>query len=378
MKPLFTPTAQKPKVVDENARGIVTMVSSKEVGSLSPIEQQTVLALKQELVNGGLTSLVAFGSKLGDNFSKISDKVLEHATVADIDFLNTHMTQIMLQTQSLNVQAMNAPPSSIPLIGGFIDRIKNVKAKVTSQYAKVNDQIQKSLEGVDLTISNITTQGDALEQMYLANTEEYRSLRYHVIAAKMRYEEVDAETNAFAKTLTVESDPFDHQQVADARRYLNNLDMTITNFEVMGTDAILTAKMIREAQQNAVLLVDKFGMVKKFTYPNWKKKFGLALITADQLKAATLANAIDDANNELVRNTATALKQSSVKIAKLSQRGVLDVATLEFVNTEMYSAAEEVARVTADGAKQRKELVARAEQMKQQLLTNRTKEVKNG
>lgn len=373
MKNSFSPTSAKKSSVVINTSTVPSVMNTNSVASLSVEEMNRVRDLKLKLSTRDMSSLLSYGDNIYDNLGKITDTVLANTTVKDLDFLGESMANVLAGTQAVNFQSLAAPKSKVPVIGKMIDRVKNVKAKVTSQYNLVSEQISKTLVEVDKVIVNLKNHDSSLGQMYDANTAEYRELQLHTIAAKSRYEEIGAEADAFERTLTVDSDPFDHQQLADARRYLENLDMTISNMEALSLDAYQTAVMIRQSQQNAVRLIDKFGMVKKFTFPNWKKKFAVALIGRDTQRGAELANTIDDANNQLARETAAMVRQTGVAVAKLSQRGVYDLETLEFVNTEFQSGAQELQQIAADGATARAELMVRVQQMKQDLQTTTLK-----
>lgn len=375
MKPLFTPAGSKAQAVFMNAQNVPTVTKSNTAVKMTETEMNRVRDLKKQLDGGNLMALSGFCGNVFDALGKISDDVLAHSTIKDLDFLGESMTMVLTGTASVNFQSLNTPKSRVPVIGKVIDRLKNVKAKVAGQYQLVSEQIAKRLTEVDVTIKNLVTLESKLVKMYDANLVEYRELQLHSFAAKARYEEIDAETEAFAKNLNDDSDPFDHQQVADARRYLTNLQMTIATIETLQLEAYQTAQMIRDLQQIAVRMVDKFGMIKKYTFPNWKKKFAVVTIGNTFQQAAVMANTIDDANNQLARDTARTIRETGVAVAKLSQRGVYDLETLEFVQNEILTGAQEVRAAVDEGIKKRNELMARAAQMKLELQSTTMKAI---
>jgi uncharacterized protein YaaN involved in tellurite resistance len=58
---------------------------------------------------------------------------------------------------------------------------------------------------------------------------------------------------------------------------------------------------------------------------------------------------VSDTTNELMRKNAELLKQGSVEIAKESERGIVDIETLQKVNADLISTIEEVIRIQQDG-----------------------------
>lgn len=378
MKPQFSPVAHKPSDafrpnstsavivsgVDTNMPAIAT---SAMVRRLTPNDQSVVLGLRQSLSKRDPNVLTNYGAAIPAEMSKMADTLLEHAKASDISFVGTKMTEVIAKAKGINVSALNGNKSHVPFIGKYIDEFKNSRAKVTGRFDVVCKQIEHTVAEVDTFCAGITKRQIALEELYQANLREYHQLHLHIVAAKLHHEETQAEMESFAASLTAGADPFDVQQLADAKRYLTNLGITISNLERQEMSAVQFAPQTRLVQQGGAQLLDKFGMVKTFTIPSWKKKFALALTIEENKQGAALANLIDDANNEFARDTATALKQTSIDVAKANQRGVYDIETIEFVQAELISGVDEVVKITTQGDKDRETVSARLAQMKQEL-----------
>ena len=67
-----------------------------------------------------------------------------------------------------------------------------------------------------------------------------------------------------------------------------------------------------------------------------------------------LQKEVNNTTNELLRNNAELLKQGSVEIARESERGIVDMETLQKVNADLISTIEEVIRIQQDGRIKRK------------------------
>lgn len=345
---------------------MVTFSQSKDVARLSPEEMNVVRELRSQLAPHDAASMAAFGAKIGENWSGLTDTLLEHTSASDITTVGPKMAEIVTSLRSLNMGDL-ANRSKVPVIGKWLDKLKNVRGNMMVKYDAVKGQIDASIAEVEKSCTSITNRMQLLEDMYAFNLAEYRQLRLHIVAAKLEYEHLTCEKAAFEKSLPEDAHPYDRQQLAEAKRYLTNLGMSISNMERLEYDAIQFGASVRIVQQGGEQLLDKFGMLKKYTFPAWKKKFALALANGDNEVGASVASMIDDANNQFARDTATALKQSSIEVAKANQRGVYDIETFDFINSEMMTSINEVAKITEQGDKDRQAVSLRLAEMKQNL-----------
>ena len=81
---------------------------------------------------------------------------------------------------------------------------------------------------------------------------------------------------------------------------------------------------------------------------------------------------VSDVTNELLKKNAEMLHQGSIDVAKESERGIVELETLQHTNQELINTLEEVRQIQEDGRKRRAEAEAelgRLEgELKQKLL----------
>lgn len=365
----FAPKPIRDMSVIENASSSNTTSIAKTSKSinLTTADQIAVRALRQQLSKNDSNNLLSFGMGIQDEFAKMADELLEHTRAQDISFVGEHLTNVVVKAKGINISTMNGNKSRIPVLGKYLDQMRNSRDRITSRFDTVSVQIEQSIGEVDKFCVGISARLKTLEDLFQANVREYKQLNLHIIAAKMAHEEISAETEAFIEVLPDNADPIDVQQIADAKRYLTNLSMTISNLERQSMAAVHFGPQVRMVQQEGLQLLDKFGMIKKFTIPSWKKNFALALTIDEHTRGAALANMIDDANNQFARDAATAQKQTSIAIAKSNQRGVFDLETIEHVQSEIITGMDELVKIVSDGDKERKAISNRLAEMKQEL-----------
>ena len=91
------------------------------------------------------------------------------------------------------------------------------------------------------------------------------------------------------------------------------------------------------------------------TIPLWKSQMVLALGTHHAQKAIEAERAVTDMTNELLKKNADTLKMATIETAKASERGVVDLETLQHTNQSLISTLDEVLQIQTDGAKKRRE-----------------------
>ncbi len=75
----------------------------------------------------------------------------------------------------------------------------------------------------------------------------------------------------------------------------------------------------------------------------------LALGIAHSQQAMAAERAVTDATNELLKKNAATLKQGTIDIAKESERGIVDIETLQQTNKQLIETLDELNKIRADG-----------------------------
>ena len=70
-------------------------------------------------------------------------------------------------------------------------------------------------------------------------------------------------------------------------------------------------------------------------------------------QAMEAQRAVTDMTNELLRQNAQTLKQGSIDIAKESERGIVELETLQNTNQQLIATLDEVQRIQAEGKAKR-------------------------
>jgi uncharacterized protein YaaN involved in tellurite resistance len=131
--------------------------------------------------------------------------------------------------------------------------------------------------------------------------------------------------------------------------------------------SIQTAPQIRLIQNNNQLLVEKIQTSILNTIPLWKNQVIIAITLFRQKKSLSLQKEVSDTTNELLKKNSEMLKGSSIEIAKESERGIVDIETLQKVNTDLISTIEETLKIQQDGRQKRAQAEEQLKKMEGEL-----------
>jgi uncharacterized protein YaaN involved in tellurite resistance len=139
--------------------------------------------------------------------------------------------------------------------------------------------------------------------------------------------------------------------------------------------SIQAGPQLRLIQNGDQALVEKIQSSILNTIPLWKNQIVIAITLFRQRSALKLQREVTDTTNELLRKNSEMLKESTVEIAKESERGIVDIETLKQVNSDLISTIEDTLKIQADGKAKRlmaeTELVKIEHELKEKLLSVR-------
>ena len=147
----------------------------------------------------------------------------------------------------------------------------------------------------------------------------------------------------------------DAQAARDLDAMCNRFEKKLHDLELTKTIAMQTAPQIRLVQGNDTMMVEKIQSTLVNTIPLWKSQMVLALGVEHSSQAAAAQREVTDMTNELLKKNAEKLKLATVETAKESERGIVDIETLQQTNASLISTFDEVMQIQEEGRKKRLE-----------------------
>lgn len=119
-------------------------------------------------------------------------------------------------------------------------------------------------------------------------------------------------------------------------------------------------------------MVEKIQSTLMNTIPLWKNQMVIALGLDHATQAAKAQREVSQATNQLLTNNAEALHTATVETAKESERGIVDIETLQHTNEKLIQTFDEVMQIQQEGrekrAKAEQELRVIEDELKQKIL----------
>ena len=176
----------------------------------------------------------------------------------------------------------------------------------------------------------------------------------YIIAGKQKLEEVRNGELAEAKAKAQASNlPEDAQAAKDIEAMCDRFEKKLHDLELTRMISIQTAPQIRLVQNNDTMMAEKIQSTLVNTIPLWKSQMVLALGIEHSNQAAKAQREVTDVTNELLKKNADLLKTASVETAKESERGIVDMETLQHTNETLISTFDEVMKIQEDGRAKR-------------------------
>ena len=322
--------APKLEVTDEEVEAKAAEVKKLDISALSPAEQAAV-----------------------------------HEFAGKIDILNTEVVEL---------KGMNFSQEEKKGLKGLFKKGGQNIASLKAQYdkAEVNvDKIVESLENHEVTLMKDIT---LMDKMYERNEEYMKELTMYILAGKLRIEQLrNEELPKYQEKARESGLPEDAQAANDFANMIGRFEKKIHDLELTRTISIQMSPQIRMVQNNDTLMMEKIRSSINNTIPLWKNQMVLALSLYHSDQAMKAQREVTNVTNQLLEANAQALHQGSVEIAKESERGIVDLETLQKTNQELIQALDEVKKIQDDGRVRRlraEEELARIEaELREKLLS---------
>jgi len=341
--------------------------------SLPPEAASMIPKLVSELSSG--KSVINYGEGTTVKISQFADKMLDQVGMMNIGEFQKPLTDVLVLCSTTNGQSIQSGKlnSRIPFMNRMRLWFSSTKTRAMSNINSVRGQID------DITKQLVTKEGDLLksiqtmEEMYVLNMQEYYALMAHIEAAEkvLATKKTDLEMFILEFNQTQgQKDPLVALEVQNKRDFIDSLDKKLYDLRAISLACLDTAPMIRNEQKSSTRMIEKFRNVRSMAIPLWKKQAALMLTSLENNRAAILGKTIDDNTNQMVRANATQTAANTVATARLSERGILDVDTMEHVNQVLIDSINETMTIAEEGKQYRANAATRFEELKQSLNVN--------
>ena len=334
------------KVIEESKKATPVQV---EDTPLSPEEQKMVndFAEKIDITNSQM--VLQYGAASQKKLSDFSETALSRVKTKDMGETGELITGLISELHGFD--ATTEQPKGI---FGFFKKTSNSIEQLKTRYDSADknvERIKAQLEDHQVTLMKDITM---LDKMYELNLVYFKELTMYILAGKKKLAEVRANDLKAAQEKAQRTQlPEDAQAARDLADLCVRFEKKLYDLELTRNVSIQMGPQIRLIQSNDTMMAEKIQTTIVNTIPLWKNQMVLALGIAHSQQAMQAERAVTDATNELLKKNAATLKQGTIEIAKESERGIVDIETLQQTNKQLIETLDELNKIRADGKAKR-------------------------
>lgn len=317
---------------------------------LSEAEKKTVEDFSEKINIRDTNTILEYGSAAQKKVQDFSDSALKNVRTKDLGEIGDLMTTLVQELKS------TAPEEekNKGFFGGLFkksgDKVSQYKAKYDK--AEVNvDKIASILEDHQIQLLKDIA---LLDQLYDKNAQNTKELSMYILAGKKKLAEIrQNELPELVAKANKSGLPEDAQAANDLAQACDRFEKKLYDLELTRQISVQMAPQIRLLQNNDTLMTEKIQSTLVNTIPLWKNQIVLALGIDHSKEAMEAERAVTNMTNDLLKKNAETLHQATVDVAKESERGIVDIETLQHTNEELIKTLDEVLEIQKEGHQKR-------------------------
>ena len=329
--------------------------------SLTPEELAQVDAFAKQIDVSNTATVLQYGTGAQKKMADFSESALERVRTQDLGEAGDLIAGVVVELKSFDADEEKG-------LFGFFKKQANKVTALKARYDKAEANVNKIVGALENHQMALMKDAAMLDKLYELNLTYFKELTMYLLAGKKRLAEVRegelAEAVARAKASGRTEDAEAAQKLEAS---CNRFEKKLSDLDLTRMIAMQTAPQIRLVQNNEMLMVEKIQTTLVNTIPLWKSQMVLALGIANNEAALRAQSTVTDMTNELLKKNAEKLHQSTVEVARESERGIVDIETLRATNENLIQTFDEVMQIQAEGRQKRAEAEQEIRRMEAEL-----------
>ena len=328
---------------------------------LSPEERQMVSEFAEQINLDDSNAILQYGAGPQKKMADFSESALEKVKSKDLGEVGELLSDVVVELKGFDANEEKG-------LFGFFRKGKNKVEALKARYNKVEANVEdicRVLEGHQVQLMKDIA---VLDKMYEANMTYFKELTMYILAGKKRLADIrSGQLAQLVQRAQMSGLPEDAQSAKDLESKCDRFEKKLYDLELTRTISIQTAPQIRMVQGNNTMRVEKIQSTLVNTVPLWKSQMVLALGVAHSNDAVKAQREVSDMTNELLKKNAETLKMATVETARETERGIVDMETLQHTNQTLISTLDEVMQIQQDGRQKRAEAEVELRKMENEL-----------
>ena len=341
-------------------------VKTSSLERFTPDERRQIQAVADKIDITDSNAVLSYGASAQRKVSDFADGALQSVRGKDMGETGQVLTSLIVELKN---NGEEKPGFFNKLFGSAEKNFERLKTQYTTTEANI-DRIVKLLEEHEEQLLKDIVQ---LDRLYDKNKLYFKEVSMYIEAGKLALEKAKNETLPELEAKARETGSVDDAQAAqDYADMITRFEKKIYDLELSRTVCLQSAPEIRMVQNSDTIMSEKIRSTIVNVIPMWKTQMVLALNNYHTQKAIEAQQAVTEATNEMLKKNAEALHQNTVDTAKASERGIVDIETLQHTNQELIGAIDEIIQIQEEGkvarAEAEKELARIEQELKDKML----------
>ena len=334
---------------------------------LSPQERKMVDDFAKQIDIRNSAAILQYGAGTQKKMADFSEDALDKVRTKDLGEVGDLLENVVTELKNFDAEEERKG------IMGFFKKGGNKLEALKNKYSKAETNVNKIVEMLEKHQIQLMKDAAIMDKMYALNLNYFKELSMYILAGKKKLEEIRAtELPQLMNQAQISGLPEDAQAAKDLDSLCDRFEKKIHDLELTRMIAIQTAPQIRLVQGNDTLMAEKIQSTIVNTIPLWKSQMVIALGVAHSTEAAKAQREVTDMTNALLQKNAETLKLATVEAARESERGIVDIETLQKTNESLISTFDEVMNIQREGREKRRaaeaEMYRLEGELKQKLL----------
>ena len=334
---------------------------------LSEEERKIVDDFARQIDIRNSAAILQYGAGTQKKMADFSEDALEKVRTKDLGEVGDLLENVVTELKNFDAEEERKG------IMGFFKKGANKLEAMKNKYSKAEANVNKIVETLEKHQIQLMKDAAIMDKMYALNLNYFKELCMYILAGKKKLEEIrSTELPQLMAKAQASGLPEDAQAAKDLDSLCERFEKKIHDLELTRMIAVQTAPQIRLVQGNDTLMAEKIQSTIVNTIPLWKSQMVIALGVAHSTEAAKAQREVTDMTNALLQKNAQTLKMATIEAAKESERGIVDIETLQKTNESLISTFDEVMNIQREGREKRRaaeaEMYRLEGELKQKLL----------
>ncbi len=340
-----TKNIESTKTADNASQNASEIQSLEETLTSEEIAQVEAFSKSIDISNS--QQVIQYGSGAQKKMADFSETALTKVRTQDLGEIGDLISSVVVELRGFGEEETKG-------FLGFFKKQSNKIASLKARYDKAEANVDKIVKALETHQIGLMKDSAMFDQLYQLNLTYFKEITMYLLAGKKRLAEFrenelkDAYAKAKASGRTEDAEAVQKMEAA-----CNRFEKKLSDLALTRVVSLQMAPQIRLLQNNEMLMIEKIQTTVVNTIPLWKSQMVLALGLANTEEALAAQTTVTELTNDLLRKNSEKLKQSTIEVARESERGVVEVETLRATNNNLIETFDEVMRIQKEGREKR-------------------------